>query len=547
MKSAKPLALLILIALACVPPIAAPTPLPIPTMTPEPTATPTPLPTSTPTYTPTPTPTLTPSPIPASTATPTPTLTPTPLPTPTPTLSQIIEKYKRAIGKIRASDSSGTGFVIDSRKGYLLTANHVVEYENTVKVEFPDGLSTNGKVIASNYEKDLALIQLDRSPDIQIPLASNEPQLGEDAIVVGYPLSAGLSITRGVVSAIVQGRNANVRYIQTDSPMNPGNSGGPLLNQRGEAIGVVDWKVPLYLGIEGVGFAVSVKSVTEALPSLVAQRSEEPASVARLLPMLDNLIGWKAGSVKGHNGRVGLVVFWWRGDKHSLSFAVANASGSTIFMRGFDDVILTTNKGRRIRPLEASRALHGVGLPVADGQTSLFYDLWFPLDFGEFPSQLQYRPQNIPPMITVDWDLPSLPTPTPRPTPSPAPSPTPTPTSTPTPTPTPAPMPVKVRFAGNSSISTDIFNVPGTSVEAKIKVVNRSLSRNSVKVRLCHKSIRKGYCASESRMTVPVLWSLTDVNTLYESAPVTVIAGPGEFYLEVGVVGVLDWEITIFP
>lgn len=151
---------------------------------------------------------------------------------------------KRTIGDAAASvvliladTGHGSGFLV-SQDGYILTNQHVVGAANFVKVRWPDGLETLGKVLRRDRGRDVALIQTDPRGRMPLTLRRGGLQMGDTVYAVGSPLSAEFqgTVTKGVVSATRVYRG--FAYIQSDVSVNPGNSGGPLLDENGAVIGV---------------------------------------------------------------------------------------------------------------------------------------------------------------------------------------------------------------------------------------------------------------------------------------------------------------------
>jgi len=138
--------------------------------------------------------------------------------------------------------------VLVSSDGYLLTNHHVVGETTQVKIRWSDGLETTGQVIRSDKRRDVALIKTE--PRGRVALAVNRaiPPPGTTVFAIGTPLDPALqsTVTRGVVSAtrIVDGFN----FIQSDTPVTHGNSGGPLLDEHGAVVGLTDWGVPAAQG-----------------------------------------------------------------------------------------------------------------------------------------------------------------------------------------------------------------------------------------------------------------------------------------------------------
>ncbi len=154
---------------------------------------------------------------------------------------------------------SGSGFVVTS-DGYLLTNSHVVHGGDLVRATFPDGASTRAYLVGDDPDTDLALLQVHNRPAGQLELAASDTlQVGQIAIAVGNPLGFGSTVTAGVVSALgraLRGRSGRLidDVLQTDAALNPGNSGGPLLDSRGRAIGV---NTATIMGAQGLCFAVA--------------------------------------------------------------------------------------------------------------------------------------------------------------------------------------------------------------------------------------------------------------------------------------------------
>ena len=167
--------------------------------------------------------------------------------------------------------SLGSG-VIASSDGYIITNNHVVEKAEEIKVLLSDKRNFRGKVVGSDPKTDIAVIKIDTKNLPTIPWGdSDKLQVGEFVLAVGNPYGLSQTVTMGIISAV--GR-ANVGiadyedFIQTDAAINPGNSGGPLVNIRGEVIGINTAIFSRTGGYQGIGFAVPsnmVKSVMEQL------------------------------------------------------------------------------------------------------------------------------------------------------------------------------------------------------------------------------------------------------------------------------------------
>ncbi|HET7341941.1 MAG TPA: Do family serine endopeptidase [Methylomirabilota bacterium] len=152
----------------------------------------------------------------------------------------------------------GSGFVINAG-GYILTNNHVVDGASDIRVKFSDGRELAAKVVGRDDKTDVALIKVDASGLPVIPLGdSSKMEVGEPVLAVGNPFGLEQTVTTGIVSATGRtiGEGPYDDFIQTDASINPGNSGGPLVNGRGEAIGINTAIVSGSGGSVGIGFAI---------------------------------------------------------------------------------------------------------------------------------------------------------------------------------------------------------------------------------------------------------------------------------------------------
>ena len=173
----------------------------------------------------------------------------------------------------------GSGYVYD-KDGRIITNNHVVEGSKTVNVTFVDGNTYTAKVVGTDPNNDIAVIQItdNFSDEVVTPLTfgdSSQLQVGQQVIAIGNPFGLSDTMTHGIISQT--GRllpNENVGFsipdiIQVDAPINPGNSGGPLLNMQGEVIGM-NTAINTSTGeFSGVGFAIPSNSILRVVPQLI--------------------------------------------------------------------------------------------------------------------------------------------------------------------------------------------------------------------------------------------------------------------------------------
>jgi putative serine protease PepD len=184
-----------------------------------------------------------------------------------------------SVVSVRTESGSGTGFLVDS-DGTIVTNAHVVGDSQQVKVRFEDdGDLHDAEVLSVDASTDLAALKVDASAAKGVrPLAladSDDVQVGDSAIAIGYPLGLDRTATAGIVSGLerqIESPNGFSidKVIQTDAPINPGNSGGPLLNARGQVIGVNSQIATAggSQGSVGIGFAIPANTVKEVLPQL---------------------------------------------------------------------------------------------------------------------------------------------------------------------------------------------------------------------------------------------------------------------------------------
>ena len=165
----------------------------------------------------------------------------------------------------------GSGFIIDAN-GTILTNYHVVGEADKITVTLSDGKSLEAKVIGKDQKTDIAVIKIDAGRELPAVALGDSDRLevGEWVIAIGNPFGLDHTITSGIVSA--KGRQIGAgpydNFIQTDASINPGNSGGPLLNLRGEVVGINTAIFSQTGGNIGIGFAIPTNSVKDLLPQL---------------------------------------------------------------------------------------------------------------------------------------------------------------------------------------------------------------------------------------------------------------------------------------
>ena len=173
-------------------------------------------------------------------------------------------------GEPQHSKSLGSGFIV-SKDGYVLTNDHVVDHPSKITVTLQDGTNYNAKLIGHDEKSDIAVLKIVPKRDLPVaPLGnSDDVKVGQWVLAIGNPFGFDHSVTVGIVSA--KGRFIPGNYddfIQTDASINPGNSGGPLINLRGEVIGVNSAIYTRTGSSMGIGFAIPVNMVKQELAQL---------------------------------------------------------------------------------------------------------------------------------------------------------------------------------------------------------------------------------------------------------------------------------------
>ncbi len=168
----------------------------------------------------------------------------------------------------------GSGSIIDS-KGHILTNNHVVGEADKIMVRLTDGREFEAKLVGADPLSDIAVIKIDGEDLSQLPFGnSDEVRVGESVIAIGNPFGLSYTVTMGIVSAKGRSNVGIVDYenfIQTDAAINPGNSGGPLINLKGQIIGVNTAIFTKSGGYQGIGFAVPINMAQHIMNELIAE------------------------------------------------------------------------------------------------------------------------------------------------------------------------------------------------------------------------------------------------------------------------------------
>lgn len=179
-----------------------------------------------------------------------------------------------ASGRRRVQEGLGTAFVYDS-KGYMLTNNHVVEDATDITVGFVDGKELRASIVGRDKQTDIAVLKVEEEGLPYLPLGdSDRSEVGDWVVAIGNPFGLSHTVSAGILSA--KGRTKDdvkgldptgyFNFLQTDASINPGNSGGPLLDVKGEVVGI---NAAIRANANGIGFAIPINMVKQLLPMLL--------------------------------------------------------------------------------------------------------------------------------------------------------------------------------------------------------------------------------------------------------------------------------------
>ncbi len=187
-------------------------------------------------------------------------------------------------------ENLGSGVIVDSKKGYILTNAHVIAHAKNIRVTLTDGHRYKAKLIGTDPDSDVAVIQIDPENLTAIPLGNSDLlHVGDFVAAIGNPFGLGQTVTSGIISAL-QRNNLGIEgyenFIQTDASINPGNSGGALINMKGELIGINT----AILGPEGsnigIGFAIPSNMAHSVMEQLIQYGSVKRGTMGVLVQNL---------------------------------------------------------------------------------------------------------------------------------------------------------------------------------------------------------------------------------------------------------------------
>src|SRR4030095_14485214 len=173
----------------------------------------------------------------------------------------------------RTFQAAGSGVIVDSKNGYIITNAHVIENADEITVTLLDNRSLKAKVVGRDMGSDVAVLQVKAQNLTQIPIAdSDRAEVGDFVVAIGNPFGLGHTVTSGIISALGRsGINPEgyEDFIQTDASINPGNSGGALVNLDGQLVGVNSAIFSRTGGNIGIGFAIPSNMVKAVMSQLI--------------------------------------------------------------------------------------------------------------------------------------------------------------------------------------------------------------------------------------------------------------------------------------
>jgi S1-C subfamily serine protease len=214
----------------------------------------------------------------------------------------IVESAAPSVVTLQHSEGLGSGVVY--KPDIVITNEHVVGNHPDLIVSFADGSESRGTLIAADATTDLAVVRTERKGLTPLPFGKDQPRQGCLVLAIGSPLGLQNSVTQGIVSGLhrtlpadSRGSAAPADLIQTDAPISPGNSGGALLDVRGQVVGINESYIPPQAGAVSLGFAIPAGTATDVAEQLLAGGTVAHAylgvSVGELTPSIRDRLGAK--------------------------------------------------------------------------------------------------------------------------------------------------------------------------------------------------------------------------------------------------------------
>ena len=175
----------------------------------------------------------------------------------------------------RLEQSLGSGVIVDSA-AHVITNHHVIAKADLIRAQLADGRVADAKIVGRDPDTDLAVLRLDLKTNVPVMPLGNSDRLrvGDIVLAIGNPVGLSQTVTQGIVSATGRGQLGVAtfeNFIQTDAPINVGNSGGALINANGELVGINTAVLAKNLGVEGIGFAIPVNLVRGVMSEILTK------------------------------------------------------------------------------------------------------------------------------------------------------------------------------------------------------------------------------------------------------------------------------------
>jgi Do/DeqQ family serine protease len=209
----------------------------------------------------------------------------------------------------KRQQSAGSGVIVDAKNGIVMTNNHVIEKSEEIQVSLVDGRSFKAKLVGSDPELDIAILQIDADDLVEVTIAdSSKLEVGDFVVAIGNPFGLGQTVTTGIVSALGRsglGIEGYENFIQTDASINPGNSGGALVNLAGELVGINTAIIAPAGGNIGIGFAIPINMAESSMKQITehgeVRRGQIGIGIQDITPALRDAFDLE-------NGQLGVLV-----------------------------------------------------------------------------------------------------------------------------------------------------------------------------------------------------------------------------------------------
>ena len=216
----------------------------------------------------------------------------------------MVRQARPAVVRITSSTGTGTGviFATQNRMGYVVTNEHVVEGQSRVNVTVNDSTTYSGTVLGVDAVRDLAVVSICCGDFTALEFGdATALEVGDEVVNIGYALAieGAATVTKGIVSALRYDSDHQAFVIQSDAPINPGNSGGPMLSPEGRVLGINTFAYVGDFGAEGIGFAISARTVTERVPVLRAGSAVPTTTPVSPTPIPNTTEGYDFGPTNG--------------------------------------------------------------------------------------------------------------------------------------------------------------------------------------------------------------------------------------------------------